>query len=59
MQPLVSEAKIFYYKVDLLADICFIKKLISEKLEVEISVIKNSVEGLIHLLLESCRYKVI
>lgn len=29
----------------------------AQKLEVEISVIKNSVEGLIHLLLESCRYK--
>ncbi|XP_076240914.1 COMM domain-containing protein 2-like isoform X2 [Calliopsis andreniformis] len=29
----------------------------AQKLDVEINVIKNSVEGLINLLLESCRYK--
>lgn len=29
-----------------------------EKLDVEVSVIKNSVEGLVNLLIESCRYKV-
>lgn len=32
--------------------------LISEKLNVELDVIKNSVEGLVNLLLESCKYKV-
>ncbi|XP_078033320.1 COMM domain-containing protein 2-like [Augochlora pura] len=29
----------------------------AQKLEVEVNVIKNSVEGLVNLLLESCRYK--
>lgn len=32
--------------------------LVSEKLNVELDVIKNSVEGLVNLLLESCKHKV-
>lgn len=34
---------------------CFV---FSEKLNVELDVIKNSVEGLVNLLLESCKHKV-
>lgn len=32
--------------------------LVLEKLNVELDIIKNSVEGLVNLLLESCKHKV-